>query len=950
MTVDFDAESVPDEMKERPQWICWDEIYDEEQDKYRKVPMHADGSGARAKSNDLTTWGAFDETVENAHEYGYGLGYVFAEAGPYVGIDLDDCLGENGDRLDWLPDLDPFDDETYIEQSPSGTGLHIIIRESRIPNWWTNQKGDDIGDVEIYDTGRYFTFTGNVVGCSVSKIADIANDVFREWVETAWYVYNDDPPGADASGGGSSRTGPAADAGDVDIYDVLSRASYPEEERKAHPVHGSDTGNNFQVDEGGETWVCWRGTCDPTGDGDATVGNALHLIGMQENIISCGEWAGTGLTSETWREIFDAARSRGYDIPTTDRAKATGSADAAQASARAESDESGGIPGAVGDIEAADLLDAVDVNDWSPKEVADTSVMIRGQISKRAEPQVRYESVEFQCTNCGYAKLYPQHGETVTPPKECESCGESEFYRGDDEILADYQTVRLQELPERSGTTTGDTIDVDLLDELVDSVTPGDRIIMSALLEPESGEKRVQSLEGTASGIHPLEPDIEDVDIEPYLDAIEAVAAGDHESEHHPTGNPDDTPYDLLRLSIAPKHEGNPSVKSAIVFQLFLSGSTGTSAVGGSTGDANTLHMLLIGDPSTGKSKLLSRVQEIMPRGIYTSGKGASDAGLTASAIQDQFGDGGWTLEAGALVRANGGIAAIDELDKMEKGDRAGLLECMSEQQVSVAKAGMQSTFPAQTTVFAAANPENGHFTDYEKVGEEVGLSSPVVSRFDLRFVLRDEQDTEHDTAVVDRMNAAEIERTGGEPPDVIDQPLDDDLLRAYIQRSHDISPTLTRDAAAIVREKYVEYRDDDEFEDLLGKISPRSVGTIHSLAEASARIRLSETIDPEDIHRATTIHNGMKSNSSGTGAGIGEAGTGIGTMSQKERDDHAHEVIDRLENQYDDADLSGAPTADIVNALLDDGFTQTEAEKALRNLRRRERVYRPRDEEYRTT
>jgi|GEM_PF-4506780 len=101
---------------------------------------------------------------------------------------------------------------------------------------------------------------------------------------------------------------------DISVYDVISRGKYPPEEKLPHPVHGSDTGKNFQVDKGGETWKCWSGGAYEKENSAHGTGNALHLIGVQEGIVSCGEWKPGGLSSETWADIFEAARDRGFDV------------------------------------------------------------------------------------------------------------------------------------------------------------------------------------------------------------------------------------------------------------------------------------------------------------------------------------------------------------------------------------------------------------------------------------------------------------------------------------------------------------------------------------------------------------------------------------------------------------------------------------------------------------
>ncbi len=325
---DFDADAVPKELRERDQWICWNSST--RNGKATKIPKDPDGGGGNAKSNDSKTWSTFEQAVETAEERGWGLGFVFTPVDPFVGIDIDSCIGDDGRPKDWSLDigLTPFVNETFIETSPSGTGLHVYIK-GEIPEWWTNQERDTQDGhegVEVYEDGRFFTVTGDTHSFSESTVSE--GDQFEGWLQDAWKEFNsDDTPPWEASEARSDTNPSSSETEDIDVdlYDVLRRTSYPEGERRGHPVHGSDTGSNFKVDEGAETFRCWR---------HQTTGNALHLVGMQTGIITCGEWDGSGLSSDTWNEIFDAARERNLDVGE----KESPYTSAAEEAARAETD------------------------------------------------------------------------------------------------------------------------------------------------------------------------------------------------------------------------------------------------------------------------------------------------------------------------------------------------------------------------------------------------------------------------------------------------------------------------------------------------------------------------------------------------------------------------------------------------------------------------------------
>jgi DNA replication licensing factor MCM5 len=203
--------------------------------------------------------------------------------------------------------------------------------------------------------------------------------------------------------------------------------------------------------------------------------------------------------------------------------------------------------------------------------------------------------------------------------------------------------------------------------------------------------------------------------------------------------------YDILYRSIAPSISGDYTVdiKKALACQLF-SGSRKKLPDGMKLrGDIN---ILLLGDPSMAKSQFLKYVTRIAPIGIYTSGKGSSAAGLTASVVKDQRGE--FYLEGGAMVLADGGIVAIDEFDKMRAIDRVAIHEAMEQQTISVAKAGITTVLNSRSSVLAAANPVFGRYDDLKSTSENIDLMSTILSRFDLIFLVRDVRDEVRDKMI----------------------------------------------------------------------------------------------------------------------------------------------------------------------------------------------------------
>ncbi|WP_258393242.1 minichromosome maintenance protein MCM [Nanobdella aerobiophila] len=280
-------------------------------------------------------------------------------------------------------------------------------------------------------------------------------------------------------------------------------------------------------------------------------------------------------------------------------------------------------------------------------------------------------------------------------------------------------------------------------------------------------------------------------------------------------------------------------IKKAITLQL-VSGGKRRSGVD----ERKNLHILLVGDPGVGKSKLLRYIASIAPKSKYVVGITASSVGLTASVRKDEILKGGWVLEAGALVLTSGGIVCIDELDKLDIEEMQSLHEAMEQQTITIDKANIHATLRTEASILAAANPKFGRWDNMKGIVDQINLPPTIINRFDLIFVLIDEPNEQQDEAIVSEIikGIQEEERPA----------LDKELIRKYIIYAKKIEPTWTNNALEIVKQFYKELRSRSSRESI--PITARQLMSIIRLSEASAKIRLSPVVTEDDVNLAKEL------------------------------------------------------------------------------------------------
>jgi replicative DNA helicase Mcm len=646
------------------------------------------------------------------------------------------------------------------------------------------------------------------------------------------------------------------------------------------------------------------------------------------------------------------------------------------------------------------------VKDLPPKPLALTEVRelrskhigkmvaVRGLVRKATQVKPKIVDAVFQCVRCLAVVREPQGDSIFKEPLECYrdqgGCGKSasstrfvlltndlsifkqppgsagsgpEAEGGSPQeaarpaavpkdmrsLFVDTQKIEVQESPE--GLRGGDQperLTAYAEDDLCKRISPGDKVVLNGTLR--SHQKMTGQVKST---FFDWFLEINSIELEEH--EFEEVEISPEEEEQILKMSKNKGIYRDIVASIAPTIYGMDLEKEALALQMF--GGVAKIMPDGTRirGDA---HVLLIGDPGTAKSQLLRYVANLVPRGIYASGKSSTAAGLTAAAVHDEFGEGRWTLEAGALVLADKGLACIDELDKMTEQDSSAMHEAMEQQQISVAKAGITATLQSRCAILAAANPKEGRFDEHSYLVDQINLPPTLLSRFDVIFPLTDKPDQARDAAlaahitnthlageiaqyrknVQDRRYSAEDERDVMQKVEPIYKPA---FLRKYIAYAKSrIFPVMTKDTMEVIREYYVNIRAQSKATEGEGgavPMTPRQVEALIRLSEASARVRLSNKVTTDDAERAKKIVEYFlrKVASEGGRLDIDAIMTGT-THSQRER---IHSILDIVE-ELDEG--RGVTEEEILRRMSQDGVPDEKVRRDLERLHNEGRLFNP--------
>jgi DNA replication licensing factor MCM5 len=408
-------------------------------------------------------------------------------------------------------------------------------------------------------------------------------------------------------------------------------------------------------------------------------------------------------------------------------------------------------------------------------------IQCHGIVISTSPVKSRATHLALRCSRCLHEHSMavlggPYAGATL--PRRCggpeaASCGPFPYSVLPDQCtVVDRQSWKLQEPPE--SVPTGEmprAVLVAVERSLVDQAPPGTRVHVLAIptLLSTTGTDAVKSIYLNVVGLQRHTSPGESATFTPQEEAAFAALA------KHPNV------YQILANSMAPSISGQYTTDIKKAMLCMLLGGTRKRLPDGVNlrGDIN---VLLLGDPSTAKSQFLKFASRVAPIGIYTSGKGSSAAGLTASVIRDKKGE--FYLEGGAMVLADGGVVCIDEFDKMRQQDRVAIHEAMEQQTISIAKAGITTVLNSRSSVFAAANPVFGRYDDLKTAGENIDLMTTILSRFDLIFLVRDVRDEERDRMICEHVMGVHMDHSvsnyGGRRTSIFEQEEEDGTTIHY--------------------------------------------------------------------------------------------------------------------------------------------------------------------------